>query len=165
MNYDEDVEIDENVLDVECLEQAALMMKYCRHAAKCEREKDILKSKLDLIESELDNDIRQFPAKYKIEKITDKVVEKTIPLQKEYQKAVVEYLDAKFEWGVAKGAIDAFQDRRAMLESLVKLHGQQYFAGPKIPHNLSEQRVSKEKERERSNQIQSGVASKMKRSR
>ena len=154
MNYEEDIKIDEQALDVECLEQSAKMMKYTRHQASCEREKDRAKTALDLIEAELDRKIRINPEKYKIEKITDKVVSNTILLQDAYKKANEDYLTAKYEWGVAKGSVDAFQDRKAMLESLVRLHGQSYFAGPAVPHDISTQRnLAKEKDKEMNERI------------
>ena len=43
----------------------------------------------------------------------------------------------------------AFQEiawtRKKSLENLVILHGQQYFAGPKMPRNISEEREIKQK--------------------
>jgi hypothetical protein len=166
MNYEQDVEIDENVLDVECLGQAVLMMKYCRHSAKCEKERDLSKEALGLVKAESDSQIRSSaPEKYRLEKFTEGAISAIILKDKKYQDANEDYLNKCFEFNVASGAVKAVDQRKKMLELLVQLHGQQYFAGPKIPHNLSEQRALKEKERERSNQIQSGVASKMKRSR
>ena len=37
---------------------------------------------------------------------------------------------------MAQGAVYAFEQRKTSLENLVRLHGQQYFAGPKMPRDL-----------------------------
>ena len=45
--------------------------------------------------------------------------------------------------------LKAFEQRKDALENLVRLHGQQYFAGPKIPRDLPsemEKRTNKNKE-------------------
>jgi hypothetical protein len=39
--------------------------------------------------------------------------------------------------------------RKAALENLVQLHGQNYFAGPKVPRNLSKERDEKEERQKR----------------
>jgi hypothetical protein len=37
------------------------------------------------------------------------------------------------------------EQRKDALENMVRLHGQQYFAGPRIPRNLTEERQAKQK--------------------
>ena len=140
MNYEDDIRIDETSLDIEWLEQAALFLRYSKNAALREKEKDQAKEALDLVKSELDRDIRTNPEKYGIEKITDKVVENTIPTQDEYKEASEAFISAKYEWNVAKGAVDAFNQRKEALENLTRLNGQNWFAGPKVPRDLREQR-------------------------
>lgn len=146
MNYEQDIKIDETMLDVEWLEQPSLFMKYARHAALKEKEKDETKEQFELCKAELDKEIRSFPDRFGLEKITDKVVENTILLQPDYKEASENFLQAKFEWMVAKGAVDSFNQRKEALENLVKLNGQSYFAGPQVPRNLHEQRELRQKE-------------------
>ena len=159
MNYEKDLVIDDSALDFECLEQASLFMKYAKHQAQTEKEKDEVKEKLDLVKAELDKDIRSNPEKFEVEKITDKVVENTIILQPEYKKVTKEYLQAKFEWQTSKGAVEAFNQRKEMIEALIKLHGQSYFAGPRTPRDLSKERELKQRK------VDSGVAKHLTRSR
>lgn len=165
MNYEEDIEIDEEMLDVDWLNQPKLFMQYSRHYAQMRRSVDETKQALDVVKAEVDRDIRNDPEKYNIEKVTEGSIQSAILTSKKYKEAYKEYLDAKYESDMAGAAVQAFEHRKVALENLVRLHGQQYFAGPRVPHNLSEQRALKEKEKERSNQVQSGIASKMKRSR
>lgn len=140
MNYEDDIRIEETSLDVEWLEQATLFLRYSRHAALKEKEKDEAKEALDLVKAELDKEIRSFPERFGLEKITDKAVENTIPMQSNYKEASEKFIQAKYEWNVAKGVVDAFNQRKEALENLTKLNGQNYFAGPKVPRDIKEQR-------------------------
>ena len=159
MDYEKDIVIDENSLDLEWLEQPALMMKYSRHAAKMRREIDEVKQNLDIVKAEVDQKIRKNPGKYKIEKVTEGAISSAILVDNDYQEAYSAYLDAKYEADIAQSAVYAFEQRKSALENLVRLHGQQYFAGPKVPRDLNWERE------ERRKKVDAGVASKMTRSR
>ncbi len=145
MNYEDDIKIDETALDVEWLNQATLMLKYARHAAECRMELDKAKEELELTKSELDKEIRSKPEKFGIEKITDKVVENTIPMQPQYKMASKNFINARFESDVAYGAVKAIEARKDALENMGRLLGLQYFAGPKMPRDIHEERVAKQK--------------------
>jgi hypothetical protein len=148
LNYERDIHIDSEALDIEWLEQSSLMMKYSQNVAQLQKEVDEAKESIELIKAELDKKIRSKPEKYGIVKITDTQVASTILMQQSYQIASTAYIDAKFELNTAKGAVDAFEHRKNSLENLVKLHGQQYFAGPKIPRDLTKEWQKKQDQRE-----------------
>ena len=59
------------------------------------------------------------------------------------------------ESNMAKNAVKPFEQRKDMLETLSKLHGQSYFAGPKTPRDLTKERELREKKTEK------GIASKL----
>lgn len=164
MNYEDDLEIDDSMLDVECLGQAKLMMQYTRHEAQCEKDKDKAKEALNLVRAEVDKKVRTNPEKYKLDKVTEGAIIAIILQSAEYKDANEDYLEKCFEYNVASGAVKSFAQRKDMLELLVRLHGQQYFAGPRVPHDLSEQRKIKEQQKEKSAGIQTGIVSKLKRS-
>lgn len=145
MNYEQDIRIDETALDVEWLEQPALMFRYAQMCAEARQEFDKAKENLDLVRAELDRAIRANPDSYDIEKITDKVVENTIPTQDEFKEASTALIEAKFQLDIAYGAVKAIDARKDSLENLVKLHGQSYFAGPKMPRNLPYEVEEREK--------------------
>jgi len=155
MQYEDDIRIDETALDVEWLEQPSLMMKYARHCAQMEYNYDKAKEALDLARAELDFDIRSSPSHYDINKLTEAVVSNTIMMSKKFNNANDEMLSAKFEFNIAKNALKAFEQRKETLENMVRLHGQNYFAGPKIPRDLSWERKQKQKVRD------AGVASRI----
>jgi hypothetical protein len=143
MDYAKDLYIDDSSLDAEIAAQPELMMKYCTISAEAQQAMDIAKEKLEFVRSELDQAIRKSPDTFGIEKITDKVVENTIPLQESYKIASREYIDAKFEFNVAKGAVESCSQRKDALEQLIKLFGLNYFAGPKVPRNLTQERQAR----------------------
>lgn len=137
MKYENDIIIDETALDVEWLQQPSLMMRYTTHEAKIQYELDVAKSRLSLIQSELDQKIRTDPESFDIAKVTEGAVMAVLQQQDKYKEAQAEVHQVSFELNVAKGAVKAFAQRKDALENLVKLHGQQYFAGPRIPRELS----------------------------
>jgi DNA polymerase II large subunit len=137
MNYENDIRIDETALDVEWLEQPSLMMKYAQISASARKTLDEAKEELEFVRAELDKAIRSNPDRYDIDKITEAVVIATITIHKDYQKASSALINAKYENDMAYGAVKAIDARKDALENLVRLHGQQYFAGPKVPRDLS----------------------------
>lgn len=144
IDYDADMQIDETALDVEWLDQPMLMMRFVRHTAQVNKELDLAKERLDIARAELDKEARTNSSKFNIEKITEAAVQSAIILSKDYQTEYKLYIDAKYEADMAKGALRALEQRKDALENLVRLNGQQYFAGPKVPRNLSEERKLKD---------------------
>lgn len=157
MDYEKDIKIDETSLDLEWLSQPALMMRYTRHAADMRAEADAEKERLDFVKAELDKEIRLDPEKFDITKITESVILNTIIIQARYVNANAKYIQARYEAEMARGAVAAIDQRKTALENLVKLHGQQYFAGPKIPRDLAWE------VRERQKRSDTNVKNKMKR--
>lgn len=141
MNYENDIRIDESALDIEWLDQPKLMLDYTRHESEMEFVRDSKKEELDLKKAELDLEIREDPKSFNItSKLTESTVNSAIASNEEFKKLSKEYNEARFEYNVAKGAVKAFEQRKVALENLVKLHGQQYFAGPKEPRNIKKER-------------------------
>jgi len=137
-DYELDMEIDADELDVECLNQPALMLKYSTKLAQALQVKDLAKEALDYMKAQIDKSIREDPEKYGLAKITETAVANAILEEKQYRDSVSKVTKASFEVNVVQGAVRAVEQRKQMLENLVKLHGQSYFAGPSVPHNLSE---------------------------
>ncbi len=159
--YEHDISIDESALDVEWLNQPTLMLKYGRVAAQTGKEMDVAKDQLEIVRAQLDKAIRLNPEEFYIGKLTEPLIDHTIKTQPEYQDASTKYIEAKYEAELAKFAVRAFDQRKSALEALVRLHGQQYFAGPSVPRDLSKEWERKAK-RER---VDNGIATKMARRR
>lgn len=139
LDFDRDSSIDESALDVEWLDQASLTMRYGRYEADCRKDLDHAKAKLEIVEAELDQDIRTNPEKYGLEKITETAISKVITNSPEQAKAQEKVREAAYELNMAQAAMKAIYAKKDALENLVRLHGQQYFAGPSIPRNLSKE--------------------------
>jgi hypothetical protein len=148
MNYESDIRLDETALDVEWHGQASLMMKYGRHAADCRMNLDLAKERLDFVRAEIDKEIRQNPKQYQIEKITEATIQNIIITQTKYMEAEEKVIYAKYELDIASAAVRAIDARKDALENLVRLHGQQYFAGPRIPRDLHLEVERREKQQQ-----------------
>lgn len=157
MDYKDDVFIDESSLDIEWLEQPSLVIKYGQIVADMELRLGHKKMTLDITKAGIDKDVRTSPGDYGIEKITETVVSNAILEHPDYQEAHKSVLEAQYEYNVARTALTAIIQRKDALENLVRLHGQQYFAGPSVPRQLAQKRKEKEET------IDSKIGMKMKR--
>jgi DNA repair ATPase RecN len=145
MNYEKDLYIDDSALDIEWLDQSMLFMKYARYLAETRRTADEAKQYIEIVKAELDKAVRENPEKFKLDKVTDKAIDAIIATDKKYKDAYQVYLEAKYEADMASSAVSAFNMRKEALENLVKLNGQQYFSGPKVPRDIHWEREEKAK--------------------
>jgi hypothetical protein len=153
MNYEKDLKIDDSALDIEILSQPELMMKYCIHAAEARKNLEEVKQTVDVIKAELDKSIREKPEDYNITKITEGAIQSAILTDERYCNIYQEFLNAKYESDMAGGAVRAMEQKKDCLELLVRLHGQSYFAGPKVPRNLEIERQKRLKQQEQSSKL------------
>ena len=153
MDYLDDIRIDESALDVEWLRQASLTFQYGTHQAKMKRIVDRKKEELDLVKADLDKKIRSKPEHYKIDKITEAAIQATILQQEDYQEINSELIDARYELEIASAALRALEQKKSALENLVRLNGQNYFAGPSVPRDLTKEWEQKEKAKESNTKV------------
>lgn len=130
LDYASDVRIDPRNLDWEWLRQADLALLYGNELAEARRKVDNAKEAMDVEESKAL--LRAFE---KVEKPVDKV-KATAETDPEYLSKIQAYNKARYEAGLVQAAYDAIQTKKSSLENLVRLHGQQYFAGPSEPKEL-----------------------------
>lgn len=134
--YSRDVAIDHNALDIEWIEQPSLMLKYGRKSAEARRSADLAKEELEVTKASLDSEIRSNPEKFGLAKVTEGSIQSAVLLSPQYQEANQKYIEAKYEMDLTRYAVDSISMKKDALENLVRLHGQEYFAGPKMPRNL-----------------------------
>ena len=139
MSYESDINIDETVLDLEWVDHPRRMLLYCSNAAEAHKEMDLAKERLDFVKATLDQEVRAAQSGLKT-KPTEAQIGAVILVHPEFVDASREYIERKYDHEIAVGAVRAFEHRKTALENLVRLHANQYFAGPAIPHNLSEER-------------------------
>lgn len=147
MGFEEDVSIDPSALDTEWLEQPSRMMRYCKIAAETKREVDWAKERLDVVRAELDQGIRSDPERFGLGKVTEGAIQNTILLQPSYRQAVDDFVMAKYENDMANAAVKSVDQVKTALENLVRLHGQQYFAGPQVPRDLGKEWEERQRQR------------------
>ena len=148
MNYENDLKIDVDALDVEWAEQPTLMLKYTRIAAEARMELEEAKEKVGIVKAEIDLQIREDPEKFGLIKITEAAIQSTIALEDSFIKVNSKCLKTAYELEMAQGAVRAMDQRKQALENLVKLHGLQYFAGPKVPRDLSKEYLKKQNQKQ-----------------
>jgi hypothetical protein len=151
MNSEEletDARIDPLQLDMECLDMSETFCKWAQKSADARAEVDKLKIELERVESLLSLDIRANPQEYHLEKITEASVVATVKTAKSYLDVNEKLVEARRESALTSTAVTAMEMKKRMLEVLVTLHGQQYFAGPNIPRDLADLWIQRQKEAE-----------------
>jgi predicted nucleic acid-binding Zn-ribbon protein len=135
-NYKKDLQIDPDALDLEWVNQPARFMFYAQQSAHAKDVRDRAKEKLEVVKAQVDGELRAgFAAGEK--KPTEAAIASMVLQSKEYQDANEEFMQAKLEADLLQAAVSAMDQRKSALENLVRLHSQQYFAGPKEPRDLS----------------------------
>lgn len=140
--YAEDRDIDEKALDVEWLDHSRIAYKWGKiHAdVKYLLEKAVENKKI--IRSELIVYVNRNPKEATgKDKPNAADIEAFYRTDKQYQAAVQDVIELTRELAYAEVAKNEICfTRKKALENLVILHGQQYFAGPRVPRNLTEER-------------------------
>lgn len=135
-------DIDKDMLDREWVNQPKLFYNYASQLADARREVEEARAGLDIIRAEVDKSIRDDPKEYDLpDKITETLISNTIIQQSEYEKALTVLRDAKYNVDILQAAVSALDHRKSALERLVSLHGQNYFATPKAPDEMSRRAV------------------------
>ena len=147
--FDRDTMIEPTALDVEWVEQPSLARKYGKLLAYWTLRMEKAKEQYEVVAAKLDKQIRESPATFGISgKVTETVIANAVKLSAEYRAAYKEYLDVRYEYMVVKEAgMRAIDHKKAALENLVKLHGQQYFAGPNVPRDLDAEVLARGRQR------------------
>lgn len=163
MDYQKDIHIDHSALDIEIIEQSSKMFKYAQYSAEMRKEMDFAQAELDRVIADLETRIRKDPETFGINKMNNNIVEATIKLDVEYKEALADLHAARFEYNIASAASEAINARKSLLSNLVQLHGQQYFAGPDIPRNLSKVFKDKEEQEELQKKTNNQISKTLKR--
>jgi hypothetical protein len=137
--------IDPLRLDVECLRQAEVFYKWSEQAvlARCATEE--AKTRLGDLQSKLELAIRKDPERHGIFKVTDASVAARVAGDPSVRKATERLHKLRKAERLLAATVDSLEMKKRMLEHLVTLHGQQYFAGPATPHDLGALWVQRQK--------------------
>lgn len=138
LDYEKDIKIDPDALDVEWLKQAELMRRYTTHAANMKKEMDESKERFDMGKAKMEMEIRKYPEIYGLTKVTEGAIQNTLLLQEEYQKLSGAFIEARYENDIATAAVRVIDQKKTALENLVRLLSASYFAGPQTPRDISD---------------------------
>lgn len=147
MDYGRDVLIDYNALDWEWLRQAELTLKYGEALAEARLATDQAKEAMDIEEAKAGGRAREHFSSKNI-KVTVDMVRDEVQLDDDRQEAAEKFNQARYQQGLVQAAFDAIQAKKSALENLVRLHGQQYFAGPSEPKQIGEKSSMSERSTE-----------------
>lgn len=136
--FEADHKIDPLQLDLECTRQPELFFKWAERLVEAKAAVDQAKYKWDVTEAKLALDIRSKPGDYGLTKTTEPTIAAAVKTNAKYKKARERWLEARGKADMLEKAVGAMEMKKRMLESLITLHGQQYFAGPSTPRNLGE---------------------------
>ena len=133
MDYAKDISINPDALDVEWLRQPELFLEVSQEAAAARKAMDAAKENVDVVKADIDKEIRAKPYE---KKPTEAQIASEVLLHTAVGDAMAQYNKCRYEYDLLTAAVRAFDQRKAALENLVRLLGQEYFAGPAAPRNL-----------------------------
>ena len=131
-----DKEIDPTQLDVECVRQADRTFHWAQASILASAEEDRAKLDLEILESKLEMDCRDNPLDYGLVRITEGGIKAAIRIHDKRVAAFKHWIEAKRQSRILTAAVSAMETKKRMLQGLITLHGQQYFAGPSVPRDL-----------------------------
>ena len=136
--FEQDLAIDPLQLDVHAGLQGELFFKWAEKEVAARQNADEAKFRLEVLTAQLDSQARLDPDSFGIQKVTEGSIATAVKTSDQYQEAYEEWLEARGEAALLAKAVEAMEQKKRMIEVLITLHGQQYFAGPSIPRNLAE---------------------------
>lgn len=142
LNYEEDLAIDPDALDIAALEQINLAIRYSREAAFFDRTAKKAQEMVKTLTAQLTMQCNADPDRClgKGNKATGANVEAYYRTRPEYIKAKEDMIDAEYQRDLVKAAADhiAFQ-RSKMIQSLVQLLNAEYFTTNKFDRDLTKE--------------------------
>jgi hypothetical protein len=138
-SYKDDIKIDPDSLDIEWINHPDKYMKWAEKAAKAEDNERLCKESLEVVDAQIDKEIRESH-----EKTTESQIKNIIALDPEHQTALRELNDARYKASLYSLVVKAMDHRKTALERLVQLVLSSYFAGPSEPRNIG-QEIAKNK--------------------
>lgn len=129
--YESAVQIDEHALDKECINQPANYLKWAHRVIDLNTEISEVDAEADVLKAELDNRIRETPAKYGLEKVTESAIKAAIARDKDYNEKLKQIRELRHEMEMANAVLRALEHKKRSLTLLVELRGQGWHATPK----------------------------------
>lgn len=153
--FRKDKAIDVNQLDLECARHADRAHFWAEASIEADFQEDHAKFRMQMVESKLEQECRSNPINFGLTKVTDNSVKSAIRIHPDLVQAFDIWADARRQAKLLRAAVSAMVDKKHMLQGLISLHGQQYFAGPSVPRDiLSAWREKQEETEQQVNKLQ-----------
>ena len=127
-DYKEQLKIDKDNLDEECINQPVLYDRYASQVPDSVYGMDQAKLDMEVLKADLYKKNIALAIKDGGKKPTDKSLESDILLDSDFQKVQDIYYEAKKKAEKAKAVREAFMQRKEMIRGLIELHNSTYFS-------------------------------------
>ena len=135
--YQEDINLNQYDLEYELIRQASLFLKYSELAVDAGFERDKIKERIKLAETEIDLDIRQDYEQFGFDcKPTEAAIKAAIVQHDSHRKVTRKYIEATRVFNSLTGAKTALEHKKKALELLVSLVIRGYSAEPKVDPDI-----------------------------
>lgn len=139
--FQKDKRINLSQLHIECKRQTGAYFRWAKRAVGAKSNADRLEMVKEVVEAQLQAKARKYPKKFGVQEgarggITEAAVKAAVYSHPDYVEARDQFLDAKEEAAILGKAETTMDHKKRMLELLVTLHGQSYFASPRIAKAL-----------------------------
>lgn len=131
-----DRQIDPSQLDVACVCQADVFYKWAERFVQAKAAAEDMEFALDVYEAKLQMKVRSNPEEFGVSNVTEAAVKAAAKCYSKYIDRAEKCRRARLEAELLSKVVVAMEQRKRMLELLVTLHGQEYFAGPSVPRDL-----------------------------
>lgn len=137
-DYEGDISIDIDALDVEWLNQANVYWKYSKACADARNEMDTAYQNAKVAEASIGQQMRTDPEQFGLKKSTEGAVADAMKTHKEVVDAREAHLEAKYNYEVLLSAVRSLEMKKEALENLVRLSQQDYFTLPSEPRETGQ---------------------------
>ena len=138
LNYQKDLKIEVDALDIEWVRHPQKYMSYCEMAARANDLVRKRKGDLELVDAKIDKEIRETAEGTK-EKVTADAIKNKIIADERHLKALMDYNDALYQAELLSSAVKAMDSKKVALQEAVRLWAGAYFAGPKVPRDIKKE--------------------------
>ena len=133
------LDIDRSLLVEECEHQPKLCFQYIENLADTKKDLAEEKAELDVVKAEEELKIRTDPIEFGLkEKPTETSIKTVLVLNERIREHESIIRGLQHSVDILAGAVTAIDQRKRMLEKMVDLHGQQYYATPKFNPDAAE---------------------------
>ena len=148
LEFDLDRRIDPMQLDIECIRQSDIFFKWAERSIEAKSRVDRLKARSDTVLVEIQVKCRANPRRFGLSRVSDASVRSVAQNHSKYKAACDDCAKAREESMWLERAVAALEMKKRMLECLITLHGQKYFAVPSTPRMLDSSWEEKQVEQE-----------------